>query len=234
MDSTFALLRASEVAGRPATIHLFAGINVLEAAPPAPHHVHACRWFKHISRISAYRRALDACESAMARAEVGASKGAVNITLLPLSTGAAALDGSPYGFYFVPSQTGSTKWSIFLNGGGWCYNEGDCKQRAQTDLGSSKGWDATKGCSCYNVEDDGSGVVDDCNCLNLPYCDGASFSGNYEVLTDDADLDKIVVTVEGPAPRHKVHYESKGLEEGSFTIEAQHSGSAATYEAAAR
>ena len=53
---------------------------------------------------------------------------------------------------------------------------------------------------------------------------GASFSGNYEVLTDDADLDKIVVTVEGPAPRHKVHYESKGLEEGSFTIEAQHSG----------
>ena len=33
---------------------------------------------------------------------------------------AACLDGSPYGFYFVPSQTNSTKWTISINGGGWC------------------------------------------------------------------------------------------------------------------
>ena len=72
----------------------------------------------------------------------------------------------------------------------------------------------------------------------------ASFSGNYEVLTDLADddeyleansgaaaavepkkskggggsssnpLDSVLVTVEGPAPRKKLHYESKGLGEG--------------------
>ena len=31
----------------------------------------------------------------------------------------ACLDGSPYGFYFSPSQKGSTKWTISINGGGW-------------------------------------------------------------------------------------------------------------------
>lgn len=41
--------------------------------------------------------------------------GAVNITLLPLSTGAAALDGSPYGFFFIRSAT-STQWTISIQG----------------------------------------------------------------------------------------------------------------------
>ena len=53
-----------------------------------------------------------------------ASASSANITLLPLSTGAAALDGSPYGFYFekyagdVTAQ--SHRWTISLEGGGWC------------------------------------------------------------------------------------------------------------------
>ena len=48
------------------------------------------------------------------------------LTLLPQDKGdesPACLDGSPYGFYFQPSTTGSTKWTIFINGGGWCYGE---------------------------------------------------------------------------------------------------------------
>ena len=45
----------------------------------------------------------------------GIGRGEVNITLLPLETGAAALDGSPYGFFFVPSTT-STRWTISIEG----------------------------------------------------------------------------------------------------------------------
>merc|ERR1711990_1036142 len=54
------------------------------------------------------------------------------LTLLPQDKGdesPACLDGSPYGFYFVPSRTNSTKWTISIEGGGWCYDEVGCYQR---------------------------------------------------------------------------------------------------------
>ena len=50
---------------------------------------------------------------------------AAPLTLLPQDAGdesPACLDGSPYGFYFNPSTTNSTKWTISIEGGGWCYN----------------------------------------------------------------------------------------------------------------
>ena len=95
-----------------------------------------------------------------------------SIQFLPLSTGAACLDGSPYAFYYVPSKSGSTKWSIYLNGGGWCYDERDCAQRAKTRLGSSTLFDPTESCGCGNVNDEGTGLEADCNCLNLPCVSG--------------------------------------------------------------
>jgi len=45
------------------------------------------------------------------------------------------------------------------------------------NLGSSKAWSPTGGCGCMNPKEDGSGMDDDCNCLYMPYGDGASFSG---------------------------------------------------------
>lgn len=52
----------------------------------------------------------------------------VPATMLPLTAGGAAcLDGSPYGFYFVPSAS-SSKWTISFEGGGWCYNETYCAE----------------------------------------------------------------------------------------------------------
>ena len=44
---------------------------------------------------------------------------AANLTLLPQTAGnesPACLDGSPYGFYFVPSTTGSKQWTISIVG----------------------------------------------------------------------------------------------------------------------
>lgn len=107
-----------------------------------------------------------------------------NLTLFPQTDNEspACLDGSEYGVYFRPNTT-STKWTVFLEGGGWCYDESDCLARAKISSssasagqGSSKRWGATSGCGCMNVRDDG-GIDDTCNCLFLPYGDGASFSG---------------------------------------------------------
>lgn len=105
------------------------------------------------------------------------------LTLLPQDKGnesPACLDGSPYGFYFTPSKTGSTKWTISIEGGGWCYDEQECYSRSKMDLGSSKGWRKEAGCGCMNVKngDESTSPLDeDCNCLYMPYGDGASFSG---------------------------------------------------------
>lgn len=51
---------------------------------------------------------------------------AAPLTLLPQDKGdesPACLDGSPYGFYFSPSKTGSKRWTVSISGGGWCYDE---------------------------------------------------------------------------------------------------------------
>jgi len=60
-------------------------------------------------------------------------------------------------------------------GGGWCYNETLCYKRSKTSLGSSHYFPKETECTCMNVLEDGT--MDDCNCLFLPYGDGASFSG---------------------------------------------------------
>ena len=95
-------------------------------------------------------------------------------TFLDHSTGAACLDGSPYAFYFVPSLNNSTKWTVSIQGGGWCYNEEACHARSKGPLGSSNYFPKTSSCSCMNQH----GQANDCNCIFMPYCDGASFSGH--------------------------------------------------------
>ena len=80
-----------------------------------------------------------------------------NLTLFPNDgpTDPACLDGSKYGVYFRKSPSASTKWTIFLQGGGWCYNERDCLERSKTSIGSSVHWQQTSGCGCMNIAEDG-------------------------------------------------------------------------------
>ena len=61
------------------------------------------------------------------------------LTFLPQNEGGlspAALDGSPYAFYPVFSTTGSSKWTIQIQGGGWCYDEVDCYCRSFGNIGT--------------------------------------------------------------------------------------------------
>lgn len=102
----------------------------------------------------------------------------------PMHTEARCMDGSKFGYYFRPASnvSNSNKWIFEMQGGGWCYNEGDCYGRtlpayAGGVLGSSKNWTTTMG--GYFLENQ------DWNRVFLRYCSGASFTG-YRPLGWDA------------------------------------------------
>ena len=60
--------------------------------------------------------------------------------------------------------------------GGWCYDEVDCLCRAGTSLGTNTVHKPVGSCGCINPKEDGT-MVTDCNCIHMPYSDGASFAG---------------------------------------------------------
>jgi hypothetical protein len=48
------------------------------------------------------------------------------LTLLNNYPMAVCLDGTPAGYYFEPSTTGSLNIQFYFEGGGWCYEANDC------------------------------------------------------------------------------------------------------------
>uniref|UniRef100_A0A6B2L7Z4 Pectin acetylesterase n=1 Tax=Arcella intermedia TaxID=1963864 RepID=A0A6B2L7Z4_9EUKA len=103
--------------------------------------------------------------------------------------GAACIDGTPPAYYIVPGTgSGADKWFIFHQGGGWCTSLADCYARSKTALGSSSGYPQT-----LDLADEGGYFSDDptanpafynWNKVYFPYCDGGSFSGNNQTLSD--------------------------------------------------
>ena len=68
------------------------------------------------------------------------------------------------------SSTSKANWTFSTDGGGWCYDEVECYERASTTLGSNKTWPgeaAAMGCSPTSTM----------NSARLFYGDGASRSG---------------------------------------------------------
>ena len=78
------------------------------------------------------------------------------------------------------SGSGTNKWIIHLEGGGWCYDEDECVGRSKTNLGSSKEWKRTAEFPYGFLSDDRWVNPDfhDWNLAFVNYCDGASFLGN--------------------------------------------------------
>ena len=73
-------------------------------------------------------------------ASVGATQTLVKLTDAQSSDkGAVCLDGSNPAFYFgaANSTADSTKWVIYIKGGGWCYDEASCESRAHSPLGTT-------------------------------------------------------------------------------------------------
>ncbi|QDZ20222.1 pectin acetylesterase [Chloropicon primus] len=110
--------------------------------------------------------------------------GTVYLELLPnaTETGALCLDGSPAGYWFRKGWgDGKDKWLVFLEGGGWCFNEQDCYERSKTILGSSKQWAQTRSdrsSQIFSADPKENPDFYNWNLVDVAYCDGASFSGN--------------------------------------------------------
>ncbi|XP_062512571.1 uncharacterized protein LOC134188416 [Corticium candelabrum] len=102
-----------------------------------------------------------------------------NLVLLPdaVNDGAVCLDGSAPGYYI--DKTSVNRWIIHLEGGGWCYNKSDCYYRASSWLGSSTYWNRTSHLRGFlNNDPDVNPEFANYSVVFVPYCDGASFSGN--------------------------------------------------------
>lgn len=97
-------------------------------------------------------------------------------------SGAVCLDGSPPGLYLRSgSGSGKSKWIIFFQGGAWCHRADRCYKRSSTALGSSKCFRKTillegllSNQAKYNPD------FYNWTSVFVPYCDGASFTGNRE------------------------------------------------------
>lgn len=106
---------------------------------------------------------------------------------------ARCLDGTSAGYYFREGQT--EKFLVYFEGGGWCYDQNcanpskagtlnDCWKRSQGRLGSSKSWSNWQDAYLTGVlssRKSENPVFHDWALAYVPYCDGASFSGNTEV-----------------------------------------------------
>lgn len=115
------------------------------------------------------------------------NEGVYELHLLPSSSanGAVCLDGSPPGFYLRNGTSlEKSKWIIFFQGGAWCHDHDTCYERSNTALGSS---------TClrrYLRHEDNEGLLSNQVKYNpefynwssvfVPYCDGASFTGDRE------------------------------------------------------
>lgn len=119
------------------------------------------------------------------------------------------LDGSIPVFYQLKGYgSGSNKWHIHFQGGGWCYNLKECHFRSTTALGSSirngkilNTYLNLNESSCSNdpiveqmfsmhytsFKQEVNPLMYNWNIIFVPYCDGGSFSGNnmatYESTT---------------------------------------------------
>ena len=110
-----------------------------------------------------------------------------------LKEGAVCLDGSPSGFWFRPGTgAGANNWIVFLEGGGWCYDEEACLYRSGTMLGTSTQWPATRPVDrpLFSADPRVNPDFHDWNIVNVGYCDGASFSGDRDepVIVDQRKL----------------------------------------------
>lgn len=100
--------------------------------------------------------------------------------------GAVCLDGSPGGYYIRRPlvKTSKEQWVVFHEGGGWCGSDGNCRDRANSSLGSSTFWPEVPpgtlapGVSYEGAEMFGSETFATATVVYAKYCDGGSWTGN--------------------------------------------------------
>ncbi|CAH9052406.1 unnamed protein product [Cuscuta europaea] len=102
-----------------------------------------------------------------------------------LERGAVCLDGSSSVCYIHKGVGhGRNNWLLHLQGGGWCFNKTNCKDRASTSyLGSSNLMNKYVNFTGFLSNDSRiNPEFHSWNRVYIPYCDGSSFTGNVEAV----------------------------------------------------
>lgn len=113
---------------------------------------------------------------------------------------ARCLDGTMAGYYVRKGI--SEQMLVFLEGGGWCYDQScsptdegtltDCQKRSYKNLGSSKSWEKIlperKLTGMLSADPKANSVFHNWTLVYVPYCDGTSFSGDAVVSFKGRDL----------------------------------------------
>ncbi|XP_071721061.1 pectin acetylesterase 5-like [Rutidosis leptorrhynchoides] len=96
--------------------------------------------------------------------------------------GAYCLDGSVPAYHFQKGfGSGTNKWLLHIEGGGWCNTVASCSFRTTTALGSSKYMDPQVQFSgILSNEQSRNPDFYNWNKVKIRYCDGASFAGHPE------------------------------------------------------
>ena len=110
--------------------------------------------------------------------------------------GGRCLDGSPAGYYYSPPSSGTgSRWVLNLEGGGACFDAGDCAERAASPLGSSVEWDPERdGDEMLMSRDPERNPLHDFHHVLIPYCTGDAHAGGRAEpfafpTDDDSDAD---------------------------------------------
>ena len=123
--------------------------------------------------------------SKLALAGLGLAAAVQELTLFDTSTGALCTDGTPSGYYFEKSKTGSKKWVIWIQGGGLCQSNADCVSRQGGDLGTSSTWSKTqRGAQLQSTDASENPDFHEWNMLYLKYCSGDVWTGTQAKPTD--------------------------------------------------
>ena len=96
------------------------------------------------------------------------------------NSGAVCLDGGPADYYFAKGEE-TTKYVLFFQGGGWCFNEDDCWSRRNTSLGTTRDDPSTKDLNkvsqLQNIKS-ANPLMYNWNKAYFRYCDGMSYGGD--------------------------------------------------------
>eukprot|EP00440_Ansanella_granifera_P054762 gb/GFBE01059367.1/.p1 GENE.gb/GFBE01059367.1/~~gb/GFBE01059367.1/.p1 ORF type:complete len:400 (+),score=85.60 gb/GFBE01059367.1/:1-1200(+) len=119
---------------------------------------------------------------------VPASGNLSHVTLADVDSQAVCMDGSPAGYYWKPaaSEEGKSLWIVYLQGGGWCYDEASCRDRcgspqapytADNKLCSSKEWPSEMPVVGL-FYDESSAKLRDANKVFVHYCTSDAHMGD--------------------------------------------------------
>lgn len=98
------------------------------------------------------------------------------------------IDGSRPAFYFRKGMNryhGQSKWLVYFEGGGWCFNLKACYERSKTILGSSREYPMCLPANQMNhflsQKESENPFMFSWNIVHVKYCDGGSYAGDIDI-----------------------------------------------------